>query len=208
LATIGYADLPVPGGGDGPAVPGSIAALAEALDPHLVQHVTNAADRTTTLADAPQHTLAIANDGTTWVKTDSGSDTWATLWTPVPAWQDVTPASGYEGGSYAPQARMLPTGQVFLRGRLQKVDGTVVPDNGIKIGSVPTAMIPQVQVGSFAGQDSLQDDVQIGVGKVEVLEATTSSSLGVPGDIIWWSQDGPTAGGTPWVNISGSYWID
>lgn len=45
----------------------------------------------------------------------------------------------------------------------------------------------------------------IGTGKVEILDANTASSLGAPGTVLWWSQDGP---GTPWVNISGSYWID
>ena len=44
MATIGYAGLPIPGGGDSPTTPGHLADLAEAIDPHLWQHVTNLAD--------------------------------------------------------------------------------------------------------------------------------------------------------------------
>lgn len=207
MATIGYADLPIPAGGDVPEVPGAIADLATAIDPHLVQHVTNLADRNSTLSGAPQHTVAIAGDGTTWVKTDSGSNTWVTVWEPLPAWQDVTLAAGYQEDTYTPQARRIGK-QVFLRGRIARTDSAVIPNGGIKIASVPTGCIPQGQIGAYAATSSLAGSVVIGTGKLEVLDVDTASSLGDPGSILWWSQDGPTESGTPWVNISGSYWID
>lgn len=207
MATIGYADLPVPAGGDGPQIPSALADLAAAVDPHLVQHVTNLADRNTTLSGAPQHTVAIANDGTTWVKTDSGSNTWITVWEPLPAWTDITLASGYQEDTYTPQVRRIGQ-QVWLRGRIARTDGAVIPNQGIRIGSVPTDCIPQGQIGAWAATCSLAGSVVIGVGKMEVLDVDTASALGPPGSILWWTQDGPTEAGTPWVNISGSYWID
>jgi hypothetical protein len=207
LPTIGYEELPVPAGGDGPDVPAALADLATALDPRLVHDVTDLADRNSRFSTAPQHTLCIAADGTTWVKTSSGSNTWATLWEPVPAWQAVTPLSGYEEGSYPLQARKIGN-QVFLRGRIQRTDGQVIPNDGVAIATVPTSCIPQEQIGAYAATSSLAGDVLIGVGKLEVLDVNTASSLGDPGTILWWSQDGATANGTPWVNISGSYWID
>ena len=45
MATIGYAQLPVPAGGDSPTVPADIAELAEAVDPHLLHLVDDQADR-------------------------------------------------------------------------------------------------------------------------------------------------------------------
>ncbi|MEU0807351.1 hypothetical protein [Streptomyces sp. NPDC005970] len=207
MATIGYAELPVPAGGDAPVAVAAIADLATAVDPHLVQHVTNLADRNTRLSGAPQHTVAIADDGTTWVKTDSGSNTWITVWEPLPAWTDITLASGYQEDTYTPQARRIGQ-QVWLRGRIARTDGAVIPNNGIKIGSVPTDCIPQGQIGAYAATSSLAGSVLIGVGKLEILDVDTASSLGDPGSILWWSQDGATEGGTPWINISGSYWLD
>ncbi|WP_215456684.1 hypothetical protein [Streptomyces sp. ATCC 21386] len=208
MATIGYAQLPVPAGASAPAVVSALADLATAIDPHLVQHVEDLADRTATLSAAPQHTVAVADDGTTWIKTDGGTDTWATVWEPLPDWQNVTLASGYQtSGGYTPQARLIGK-QVFLRGRIERVDGTVIVNNGVKIGAVPTSCIPQEQVGTYAATCSLAGDVVIGVGKFEVLEVGTSSTLGVAGDLTWWSQDGPTAGGVPWIGINGSYWTD
>lgn len=185
-----------------------IAALATALDPHLVQHVTNLADRNTTLSAAPQHTVAVAADGTTWIKTASGTNTWITLWEPLPAWQNVTLAAGYQSsGGYTPQARLVGK-QVSLRGRIERTDGTVIVTNGVKVGTVPSACIPQVQLGTYAACCSLAGDVTIGVGKMEILELGSSSTLGDEGDITWWSQDGAAAGGVPWIAINGSYWID
>lgn len=206
MPLIGLADLPVPAGGDAPAGAGQMAALAEVVDVHLVHHVTNLADRNSRFSEAPQHALAVALDGTMWVKTSGVSNTWVTIWEPLPAWQGVTPASGYEGGAYTPQARRVGQ-QVFLRGRLQRADSElVIPNNGVKIGEVPTDCIPQEQIGAFAATSSLAGDVVIGVGKLEIVDVNTSSGLGAPGSILWWSQDGTD--GSPWVNISGSYWID
>lgn len=208
MPTIGNAELPVPAGADAPTIVDALADLATALDPHLVQHVEDLADRNSTLSSAPQHTVAVAEDGTTWVKTESGSNTWITVWEPLPAWQNVTLTSGYQvSGGYTPQARLIGS-QVFLRGRIERVDGLVIPTNGVKVGTVPTACTPQEQVGAYAGTCSLAGDVVIGVGKLEVLETDTSSTLGDAGDITWWSQDGPVAVGTPWIAINGAYWID
>jgi hypothetical protein len=208
LPTIGYAQLPVPAGADTPTVASALADIATALDPHLVQHVTDLADRNSTLSSAPQHTVAVAEDGTTWIKTDGGSNTWVTVWEPLPAWQNCTLAAGYQSsGGFTPQARLVGN-RVSLRGRIERTDGQVIPINGVKVGSVPTACIPQEQVGAYAGTCSLAGDVIIGVGKLEVLETGTSSVLGGAGDITWWSQDGPTATGTPWIAINGEYWTD
>ncbi|MDX2528065.1 hypothetical protein [Streptomyces europaeiscabiei] len=208
MPTIGFAELPVPAGADAPTIVDALADLATTLDPHLVQHVEDLADRNSTLSSAPQHTVAVAEDGTTWVKTESGSNTWITVWEPLPAWQNVTLTSGYQvSGGYTPQARLIGS-QVFLRGRIERVDGLVIPTNGVKVGTVPTACTPQEQVGAYAGTCSLAGDVVIGVGKLEVLETDTSSTLGDAGDITWWSQDGPVAVGTPWIAINGTYWID
>ncbi|MBQ1122653.1 hypothetical protein [Streptomyces sp. B15] len=204
MATFGYADLPVPGGSDAPTGPAALAELAQRIDRHLVQHVADQAERDATLDDAPLHTVATAQDGSLWIKTDGFSNTWATIWEPLPDWRPIEPASGYQGGAYTPQVRRVGN-QVWLRGRLQRVDEAVIPTNGVKIGQVPDDCIPQEQVGSIAANSSLADDVVIGVGKLEVLDANTASSLGDPGAITWWSQDGS---GTSWVNISGSYWID
>jgi hypothetical protein len=208
LPNIGYAELPVPAGADAPTIVDALADLATALDPRLWQHVEDLADRNATLASAPQHTVANAADGTTWIKTDGGSNTWVTVWEPLPAWQNVTLTSGYQSsGGYTPQARLIGS-QVNLRGRIERVDGQVIPINGVKVGTVPTSCIPQEQVGTYAGTCSLAGDVIIGVGKLEILETDTSSTLGDAGDITWWSQDGPTATGTPWIAINGAYWID
>lgn len=207
MPTIGYEDLPVPAGGDGPDVPAAIAALATAIDPRLVHDVTDLADRNSRFSAAPQHTVCVAGDGTMWAKTDGGSNTWATLWEPVPSWQAVTPLSGYEESIYPLQARLV-GGQVFLRGRIQRTDGNVIPNDGVAIATVPSSCIPQEQIGAYAATSSLAGDVVIGVGKLEILDVNTASGLGGPGTILWWSQDAPTADGTPWVNISGSYWTD
>ncbi|GAA4688185.1 hypothetical protein [Streptomyces youssoufiensis] len=208
MATIGYETLPVPAGGDGPDVPAWLADMATAVDPHLVHDVTNLADRNSRFAGAPLCTLCVAADGTTWVKTSASANTWVTLWEPLPAWQPVTLATGYTAsGGYTPQARLIGK-RVYLRGRIERSDGQVVPNQGVKVGSVPSTCIPQVQIGAWAATGSLAGDVTIGVGKLEVLEVGSASALGVAGDITWWSQDGATAGGTPWIAINGAYWID
>lgn len=208
MATIGYAQIPVPGGGDAPVGPGALAAMAQVVDPRLLQHVQDQAERDATYSDAPLHTAVTAEDGTLWIKTSTTENTWATVWAPDPEWRPVGMLSGYQGDTYTPQARRIGN-QVWLRGRISRVDAAVIPNSGVGIATVPADCIPQTQVGAYAATSSLAGDIVIGTGKLEVLDADTSSSLGGPGTITWWSQDGDTAAsGTPWVNISGSYWID
>ncbi|MFJ8883598.1 hypothetical protein ACIRJR_09310 [Streptomyces sp. NPDC102402] len=203
MATIGYAQLPVPGGGDAPTWPAALAELATAIDPHLWQHVTNKAQRDSLYAGAPVGTAVTAANGSLWIKTVTAGNTWATIYEPVEAWRAVTPASGYQGGEFAPLVRRIGM-QVHLQGRLQRVDGTVFPISGIKIGSVPADCKP-AKYGQWAGGASLTGDAAIGVGRMEVLGLASSTSVGVAGDIIWYSQDGT---GVPWVDLSGSYWLD
>ncbi|WP_031095471.1 hypothetical protein [Streptomyces sp. NRRL S-15] len=203
MATIGYAQLPVPGGGDAPTWPAALAELATAIDPHLWQHVTNKAQRDTLYSGAPVNTAVLAANGSVWVKTSATANTWATVWEPLEAWRAVTPASGYQGGEFAPVCR-IDRGRVHLRGRLTRVDGTVFPTSGVKIGSVPADCKPAAY-GSWAGGASLSGDPAVGVGRLEVLGLQSSTSLGGVGDIIWYSQDGT---GVPWVDLSGYYWLD
>lgn len=203
MATVGRAQLPIPGGGDAPLGPGALAELALAIDPHLLQHVADTAERDAEYADAPLHTVVSAENGSLWIKTSSTANTWATIYEPLPAWRQVTPASGYQSGEFQPQARRIGK-RVHLRGRFVRTDGTVFPLSGVKIGDVPADCQPALY-GSFAGAASISGDPTIGVGRVEVLGAGSSSSLGGNGSIVWFSQDGS---GVPWVDISGSYWID
>ncbi|WP_431784317.1 hypothetical protein [Streptomyces chumphonensis] len=210
MAEIGYAHIPVPGGADAPVGPGNLGAMAQAIDPHLIHHVVDQAERDEQYSDAPLHTAVSADDGSLWIKTSATATTWAVIWEPDPAWRPVTLLSGYTGGAYRPEARRIGN-QVWLRGRIERTDeSAVVPNNGIAIGSVPADCIPQDQVGSLSGQCSLAGDIEIGVGKLEVLEANSASSYGSPGTLVWWNQDtGPeTTKGVAWVNISGTYWID
>ncbi|MFE7047124.1 hypothetical protein ACFVAM_01950 [Streptomyces californicus] len=203
MATIGYANLPVPGGGDAPTWPAALADLATAIDPHLWQQVTNKAQRDSLYAGAPVGTAVTAANGSLWIKTVAGSNTWATIWEPLESWRAITPASGYQAADYAPVCR-IDRGQVHLRGRLQRVDGTVFPLSGVKIASVPADCKPTAY-GNWAGGSSIAGDPSIGVGRLEVLGPSSSTSLGVAGDIIWYSQDGS---GVPWVDLSGYYWLD
>jgi hypothetical protein len=195
LATIGYEELPVPAGGDAPTVPGHIAALAEAIDPHLVHDVVDAADRSTRFSDAPLSTLCIAADGTTWVKTDAATDTWATLWEPVPAWREITTlATGFEPGLTVPEIRRIGN-QVWTRGRVQLTTGDPIPGNTTVLGTVPIDCRPS-QLSFIPGGASITGDPITGLGRVEV---------GTSGNITFYSQDGT---GTAWVDISGFYWLD
>lgn len=207
MATVGYAQLPIPGGGDAPVGPGALYELGGAIDPHLVQHVVDQAERDATYAAAPLHTLVSAANGSLWIKTSASANVWATLYEPVPAWRPLEMLAGYQEDTYTPQIRRIGS-HVWLRGRIGKSDGTVIPNGGIGIAKVPSDCIPQVQIGAFAATSSLAGDVTIGTGKLEVLDTGTASALGPPGTVLWWSQDGATAAGTPWVNISGDYWID
>jgi hypothetical protein len=207
MATVGRAQLPVPAGGDAPVGPGALAELGLAIDPHLVQHVADQAERDAQYDDAPLHTAVSAEDGSLWLKTSASANVWATVYEPVPEWRPIELLAGYTEDTYTPQVRRVGN-RVYVRGRVAKTDGTVIANNGIGIAKVPDDCIPQEQIGAWAGTSSLVGDVLIGTGKMECLDVGTSSSLGPPGTLLWWSQDGPTALGTPWVNISGDYWID
>lgn len=204
MPTIGYADLPVPGGGDAPVGPGAFAALATAIDPHLWQHATDMADRDAQYAAAALHTVVTADNGSVWVKTSAIANTWATIYEPDPAWRPVTLASGFEAGQTDPEVRIV-RGEAHLRGRVQRTDGVPIAVSGVKIATVPTDCIPN-QISSFAGGASLTGDPAIGVGRVEVFSPDQDgNALGARGSVIWYSQDGT---GVPWVDISGSYWLD
>lgn len=210
MATFGYAGLPVPGGGDSPTGPAQLAELAEAIDPHLWQHVTNLADRNTRLAAAPLQTVAVAPDGTTWIKTSATTNTWITIWQPLPPWTAITLASGYEAGQTDPQYR-IEGGKVHLRGRIQRIDGQLIASAGVKLGSVPTACIP-TQISSLPGGASITGDAMTGVCRIEIFSPDQdANSLGGRGSLIVYSQDGSQDAGTPglmWVDISGYYWLD
>lgn len=205
MATIGYAELPVPGGGDAPTWPAALADLAAAIDPHLVQHVADLAERNAELAGAPVHTVAAAADGTVWKKTSTGN-TWVTWWEPRAAWRPLSLASGYQANTLAPQVSIR-TGQVHLRGRLARIDGgLIVGTNSIQIATVPTDCIPQ-QVATSSAYYSLTGDPVVGAGRCEVQPVGGSPA----GALTFWSQDGAQDGGTvgcAWVDISGSYWLD
>ncbi|AZM53342.1 hypothetical protein DMA15_12735 [Streptomyces sp. WAC 01529] len=207
MATVGRAKLRIPSGADAPVGPGALYELGEDVDPHLIQHVADQAERDATFADAPLHTFVSAEDGSLWVKTSATANTWATIYEPLPAWRPLELLGGYQEDTYTPQVRRIGK-QVWLRGRIARTDGTVIPNGGIGIAKVPADCIPQEEIGAYAGTSSLAGDVVIGTGKVEILDVGTASSLGNPGTVLWWSQDGATAAGTPWVNVSGSYWID
>lgn len=207
MAEFGYAKIPVPAGGDAPVGPGALAAMATAIDPHLLHHVVDQAERDAQYGDAPLHTAVTADDGSLWLKTSATANAWATIYEPDPPWRPIELLAGYQGDAYTPEVRRI--GQhVWLRGRIARTDQTVIPNQGVGIAKVPDDCIPQVQIGSFAATSSLAGDVTIGTGKLEILDVGTASSLGDPGTVLWWSQDGATSAGTPWVNISGDYWID
>lgn len=210
MATFGYANLPVPGGGDGPTMPGDLAELAEAIDPHLWQHATDQADRNTKYAAAPVQTVVVALDGTTWIKVASDSNTWITVWEPVADWVPLTLASGYEEGQTTPEGR-IDRGRVYLRGRIQRTDSGLIAASGVKLATVPTDFIP-AQISSFAGGASLTGDAMTGVGRVEIFSPDQdANTFGGRGSLIWYSQDGSQDSGTAgvmWVDISGFYWLD
>jgi hypothetical protein len=210
VATFGYADLPVPGGGDGPTLPGHLANLAEAIDPHLWQHATDQADRDTKYSTAPARTVVVALDGTTWIKISDSTNTWITVWEPLADWAPLSLVSGYEAGQTDPEYR-IDRGQVHLRGRIQRTDSGLIPAAGVKIGTVPTACIPR-QISSFDGGASITGDAMTGVCRVEIFSPDQdANALGARGSLVVYSQDGSQDGGTPglmWVDISGSYWLD
>lgn len=211
MATFGYAELPVPGGGDGPTMPGHLADLAEAIDPHLWQHVTNVADRDSELSGAPAQTVAVATNGTVWVKISSVANSWVTVWEPLPAWQPISLASGYGAGETTPEIRITNNGHVFTRGRILRTSGALLPVAGVKLGTVPSAAIPD-QLACWTGASSLTGDAMVGAGRVEVFsEDQDGNALGGQGSLVWYSQDGMQDGGAAgvyWADISGDYWLD
>ncbi|MFD5656909.1 hypothetical protein [Streptomyces hirsutus] len=207
MPTIGYADLPIPGGGDGPDGAAAIAALAAALDPHLVQHVANLADRTARLSAAPVRTLAIAANGTAWTKTSATTDTWVTLWEPTPAWRTLGLAAGFEQVTSTPQIRLIGK-QVFVRGRVQKVSGGLIGTANTEVLAVMPSDCWPTRLCFWAGGSSITGDPMTALCRIEI--AGPAQALPT-GSLSMYSQDGGQDGGTvgtSWVDISGSYWID
>lgn len=204
MATIGYAQLPVPAGGQSPTVPADIAAFAEAVDPHLRHTATDLADRVNKYASAPAHTLVTANDGTMWVKTSSVSDTWVTIWEPLAAWdRTMTLSAGHQQGDVSIGLMILGK-QVHLKGRIERTDATNLNDNNaINLGSVPSDCIP-AGLRTWPGTCSMAGTTTDAAGRLEVLGSNSASAYGYSGDILWWYQG---TDGTPWVDISGSYWL-
>lgn len=204
MATIGYASLPVPAGGDGPDVPAGIAALAEAIDPHLKHNVADQAERDERLADAPLHTMAVAADGSVWVKTSSTSGTWATVWEPDPAWRPVSLAAGLSSGTTPPGIRRYGN-LVHVRGTVEKADGELILGApAFKIADVPTDCRPRY-TGRGAGGQTIAGDPIVGLGRIEVLGEGSVVNEGTHGSIMWYTQDGT---GSSWVGLDFSYWID
>ncbi|MEV6836761.1 hypothetical protein AB0N17_20015 [Streptomyces sp. NPDC051133] len=201
MATVGRAQLPIPGGGDAPVGPGALAELALAIDPHLVQHVVDKAERDAQYADSPLHMLVSAENGSLWMKTSASSNTWAVIYEPLADWRPVTLASGFTAGQTTPEIR-IDRGQVYLRGRVEKSDGTTIGISGVKLGTVPDDCIPS-QLESWAAGQSITGDPVTAVGRMEAFSHDQdSNSLGGAGSLVWYSQDGT---GTTWVDISGRY---
>lgn len=206
MATIGYAALPVPAGGDAPQVPTDLAELATALDPHLVQHAEDQADRDSRFATAPIQTLVLAEDGTAWMKLSSLTNTWSTLAAPLQAWQPtITLKTGFEEGAVDLGVRVKDATHVYLKGRIERTDATNILDaNAVNLGAVPSGLIP-TELRTYAGTCSMAGATTDASGRIEILETTTASAYGDAGDILWWYQG---TDGTAWVDISGDYWID
>lgn len=197
---VGYANLPVPGGGQAPTVPGDLAQLALAIDRHLWQHVTDQAERDSLYATAPVHTVVTAEDGSTWVKTSASSNTWATIYEPLPAWRPLDLAEGIGVSTdYTPSIRRVGN-QVHLIGAVNKVDGTNFTGDAIRLATVPADCIPP-QLRRYAGTCSLAGETTDSACRVEITGYTNAS----PGVIQVYYQ---ASGGTPWIDLAGSYWLD
>lgn len=205
MATIGYAQLPVPAGGDSPTVPADIAELAEAVDPHLLHLVDDQADRDNRLSDAPAQTLAIAANGATWLKSSPTANTWLTLWEPLPDWRPITLKSGFETGDVGLGIRRRDGVRVSLKGRITRTDGALIDNpNAVNLGSVPADCMP-TGLRTWPGTCSMGGNTTHAAGRLEVLAENTASAYGQPGDLLWWYQG---EAGTSWIDISGDYWID
>ena len=205
MATIGYAELPVPAGHQAPTVPADLASFAEAVDPHLRHNAVNAADRDNRFSEAPAHTLVTADNGSMWVKTSATSNTWVTIWEPPPGWdRTITLKPGFQTGNVTIGLMRLDGGRrIELKGRIERVDGTPMSDPfSINLGSVPADCVPP-GLRTWAGCCSLTGDTTDSTGRLEILGTSSSSSSGVAGDILWNYQG---TGGTSWVDISGYYW--
>ncbi|MEU4165574.1 hypothetical protein AB0F46_01650 [Streptomyces sp. NPDC026665] len=203
MATIGKADLPIPGGGDSPTTPGHLAELASVIDLHLLQHVEDVSERDAEFSTAPLHTAVTAEDGTLWLKTSASTNTWATIWEPDPGWRPFSLSSGFEADQTDPEIKRIGN-QVWLRGRIKRTDGTPIVSNATKLGEVPDDCIPP-QLASYAGGSSITGDPVVGVARFEVYSPL--NTLQDPGSLMLYSQDGDPYGFT-WVDISGSYWKD
>lgn len=206
MATIGYAHLPIPAGANSPTVPADLAALAEAIDPHLRHSVVDDAQRDAEFGDAPVHTLVTAEDGTMWLKTGPLAADWVTIWQPLEAWRPITLASGNEAGTISCEIRRVGL-RVYMRGRVVKSNGSNfdLPNDPVKVGSVPGDCIPGQELASWAASCSLGGNNTDAAGRMEVLNTGTTSSNGVAGDILFWFQG---TDGTPYIDLSGEWWID
>lgn len=204
MATVGFADLPVPGGGDAPAGPGEFAALALAVDRGLIQHVADKAERDSVYAEAPLHTAVSAEDGSLWIKTAAATSTWATVYEPVPAWRPFNLAAGMVTGNVQLGVRRMGA-LVHIKGQIAKEDGK--PLNAayaVNLGTVPSDCVP-TGLRTYPASCSLGGDTIQAVGRIDVLGSNTSSSYGTAGDLLWWLQD---PAGTQYVDVTGLYWMD
>ncbi|MCX4661508.1 hypothetical protein [Streptomyces uncialis] len=199
---LGYALLPVPGGGQAPAVPGDLAALALALDPHLVQHCVDQADRDARYSTAPLHTVVTAETGALWIKTSAVTSTWATVWEPTPAWRPVVPAAGISQSGETPMSVRRIGNHIYLQGRCDRADGLNITGEPVNVGRVPADCVP-VDLRTYSAACSLGGTTIQAAGRMEVLGTTSSSPSGTAGDLLWWYQG---EGGAPWVDVSGNYW--
>ena len=147
---------------------------------------------------------------TTWVKISDSANTWVTHWEPLQAWQPLTLAAGFEAGQTVPEAR-IDRGKVHVRGTIQRTDGQLISANGVKLATVPNAMIPE-QIARYAAPASMTGDAITGTCRAEVYSPDQDgNAIGGRGSVVIWSQDGEQDEGTPglmWVDISGSYWLD
>ncbi|MFD7319220.1 hypothetical protein [Streptomyces sp. NPDC059883] len=206
MATVGLANIRIPAGNNAPAGPGQLAELALDIDPHLILHVADLAERNSLYAGAPANTMVSAADGSLWKKTASDSNSWVTWWEPLPAWRTLPLATGYQEGTLTPQIRMIGK-QVHTRGRIVRTDGgLIVGTDGVQIATVPNDTIPE-QSGTSGAYFSLTGPPLIGAGRYEVRGKNDTP----PGALVFYSQDGAQDGGAvgcTWVDVSGSYWLD